>query len=583
MRPLDHAATYVRKAGPALRRLVLLPYVAGTELPSLSGSRFEPISFGQDYLSEYRSELIASLGAFRWRLWVSRSLVLLVRTLLLAAGLLLVATVFGVAGLLTHAWWPNYLVALALAGGITLIFRQRLSYFDVARVVDRQLGLKAQLGTAVQLTVEGEPNQIARSQVRQATAIARRLQPRQAIALRVPWQDLRLLTAVLVSLAAVSFLANLGLRAPEPDAASAARMEAIDQQLHNAWYEVDPAMAAGLTPEEKRATGLQGVIQDLKNRLSRNEITPLEYASQVAAVEDQIRQQAEESSRQQAALSDLADALKDTSATRSVAESLNRGEYGQAVQELTNLSQHTDRLSAQARQELADRLSEAAQRTADSNSQLADAAQRAAEALRKGDSAAAQQALRDLASAMASASQAVAPQSDLGEALRQLEEAQGGEQGQNGLGDGEMGSQMDPNGLGGSPGGEQGAGQEQGDQGSGRGSTSAQGSGSDKGGGAGTGKGERIVTNGAQNQPTRPEVTGNVLKISGKPSNSGTSVQTQGSGPVPLTTTSSGTASIQGSGGGSRSDKPVDAIGENNYVPLEMKPVVKDYFSGGER
>ncbi len=74
-----------------------------------------------------------------------------------------------------------------------------------------------------------------------------------------------------------------------------------------------------------------------------------------------------------------------------------------------------------------------------------------------------------------------------------------------------------------------------------------------------------------------------MLKISGKPSNTGSSVRTEGSGPVPLTNTSSGTATVQGGGSGTRSGEPINTVGENNYVPLEIRSVVKDYFSGSER
>ena len=579
MSPFQTAVAVIRVAKPRLATLLLLPYVVGTELSGLSGSRSEPLSFGRDHLSEYRSELLACLAAFRRRLWLCRSLVLFFRTLLLAALALLLFAFLDIAGFAAKPWWHDHVLGLMLATGLAIIFLQRLTYFDVARVVDRQLGLKALLGTAVQLTVEGEPNQIARSQVRQATTIARRLEASQAITLRMPWRDLRLLAVVAASVTTVSLLASLGLRAPVADPAVSYSMEALDPSLYS-WYEIDPAMAAGFGPEETRATGLQRLIEDLKRRLNAKEITPAEYASQVAAAEDRLRQQVEESSRQQAALMELAYALSDTSTTRRVAENLYRGDFAQAVQELADLSANADRLSGQAREELAERLSEAARHTSGTNPELSSAAERAAQALRQGDTGAAQEALRDLANAMAEASRAVAPNADLGEALQQLE---GYEFGDLGLGEGELYGAPGSSDQAGQPGEQHpGDGADQGEQGGGRSTRSAQGSGSEKGSGAGSGRGERVITRGPEGQTTRPELSGNVLRISGKPGSGGSSVLSEAPGNAPLTSASTGTSSIQ-PGGAVRSDEPVNAIGESNYVPLELRPVVKDYFSRTER
>ena len=583
----DALAGYWRSATPMLARAVLSPFVAGSELPWLSGSSFQPVSFSGDPLDGYRSELIATLDAIRRRLWVYRSLVLALRTLVLAAGLYLVSVVLESAGLLGQ---PNLVLAIAALtalAGLALVARQRLSYLDTARVVDRQLGLKAQLGTAVELTLAGQTGQVARSQVRQATAIARRLQPSQAIAFRVPWRDLRLLGGIVLAAAVVWLAASLGLQAPATDTAAAASRAALDPDM-NSWYELDPARASQLTADERRQGGVQGVVERLRQQLDKKEITSLEYASQVAAAQDQVRQQAEESARQQAALSNLADALSDASSTRGLAESLDRGDYAQAVQELVDLGDKSDRLSPQARQELAARLRDAAQRTADGSSGLAGAADRAAAALDQGDPAAAKEALRELASAVASASQSVAPQADLGDALQQLQQA-----------DGQEGSSSDgPEG----PGDLAGAADQPGAS-SGRGAPTAGGDypqtesapsgdraageaaspGSDRGGGAGSGSGDRIATYGPQNRPAKPDPTGNLLKVSGRAGAAGTSVRSEGPGSAPLTSSAGGSSSVRADGTAVRSDELVTAAGETNYVPLELRPVVKDYFSGGDR
>jgi hypothetical protein len=509
MSSIEAATTYLRRARPIVRGLVLSPYVAGTELPYLSGTRTEPLSFGRDPLAGYRSELIGSLSAFRRRLWWFRSLLLLIRAGLLAALVYLLGVVLDVTGVAPRAVWPSY---------------------------------------------------------------------------RVPWRDIRLLATTAVCIALVGFVASLGLRAPLPDPASSARVDNLDPSL-NSWYEVDPSTAAGLTRQQPN--NLEATVAKLRDQLDKKEITPLQYASQVAAVEDQLRQQAQESSRQQAALSDLADALSDSSSTRGVAESLNRGNYADAAQELADIGQHANGLSDQARQELADKLSQAAQKTGQNNAQISSAAARAADALQSGDTAASQSALRDLAAAMAQASQSVASQSDLGDTLRQIQQSQGGMS--DAASNGSASSPLDQATQDGQPSDQQGDPQAP-DRASGQGgangqgqqaASSNQGPGQGTGGGAGSGRGERIVANGAGTPSSTPEVTGNVLKITGKASGTGTTVRSEGTGPAPLTATGGGTSEVQGSSSGARSAEPVTAIGESNYVPLAVKPVVKDYFSSG--
>ena len=75
-----------------------------------------------------------------------------------------------------------------------------------------------------------------------------------------------------------------------------------------------------MSKSERGSTAIQAVVDKLRGQLDSNQITPLEYQKQVSDVEDQIRQQAAESARQEAALTDLAQSLADTSSTRDISE-----------------------------------------------------------------------------------------------------------------------------------------------------------------------------------------------------------------------------------------------------------------------
>ena len=593
------------------------PYTAGSQLLALSGSRSEPLSFRRDPLADYRSELLASLAGFRRRLWLYRSALLVLRGAVLAALavlLLAVLDLFGVAHLNT---WAAPVALATLAGGAFLAGAQRLSYFEVARVVDRQLGLKAQLGTAVQLTLAGSVTLLGHAQVRQATTIARRIEPRQAIGSGFPGRDIRLLVSASALAAVISFASAAGLRAPLPDATAAASLSSIENHQLNSWFEVDPTTVSTGSDPRQSPSDPRTRIDRLKEQLARSEITPLEYASKVAGIEEEARRQADLDNRQTTALGDLARALGDASSTRAVAESLTRGDYSQAAQDLASTSSHADSMSPEARKELADRLAQAARDMAGNSPSLSGAVDRAARALSSGDSAASREALADLASAVGQRPGAAdqtqtsadesAPPSDLAEAgiapasAKQQPDAAdlspvGGDRppSDNPTGDPtRLGQPSGPADL--SPAGTRAApsssdlGANAGDNPNGdlgastilRSGSSGAGEAAGQGGGAGSGRGERIVTDGASTA-RRAEATGNVLRISGKASSAGQTVRSASPANAPLTSAGASTASVESSGG-PRSGVVVNTTSESNLVPLEMKPIVKDYFTVGDR
>lgn len=561
---------------PRVGRAFLSPYTSG-ELASLSGDRTRPIRFGSDELSGYSSELIATLSTFRRRLWLYRSLLLLARTGVLVLVVVFLFRLLDIVGVLPQPIWLPLLLGAVALGGVGLALGQHVSYLEVARVVDRQLGLKAQLGTAVELTLEGEPTRLARSQVRQATTIARRLSARQAVTPRGPWRDLRLAGVALAGLLVISVLNSVGVRAARPDAVDQAALAAIDPSL-NSWHELDPQTAAELSMGASQSSTLQAAVDNLKQQLDTNQITPLEYQKQVAAIEDQIRQQAQESAQQQTALGDLAQSLADSSSTQGAADALNRGDYADAVKQLSDLAGQTGQLSDQARQDLADKLAEAATNTAPSNQALSAAAQKASQALASGDAAASEQALKDLASQVASASEKVAPQSDLGKALQQAQAAQG-DTSQNG--DPQAGPQngaQSGTDQSGDP-----TGSQDGQSGAGQGTTpsSAAAQAANGTGGAGSTPGEKITAADPTNQALKPDAGSNVLKITGQASGSGTRIQSGNPSNPPVTASSSGTATVQSSG--TSSSEQVSAVGEANNVPLDLRSIVRDYFTGSDR
>ena len=92
--------------------------------------------------------------------------------------------------------------------------------------------------------------------------------------------------------------------------------------------------------------------------------------------------------------------------------------------------------------------------------------------------------------------------------------------------------------------------------------------------------GEKITSGDPPNQALKPDAGGNVLKITGRASGTGSTVRTDPTTSAPITSYSSGTTTIEGSG--SRSNEQVNAVGEVNNVPLDLRSVVRDYFTGSD-
>ena len=558
------------------------PFTVDSPLPDLSGSTKRPLDLGrrgpEGFARERASDsdvdgLIEALRAARHRLWVARSVAIAARGLALVA---LVALV-GSASLLLGS---RVLALIALPIGLLLVLLvailiafQRITELDAARVLDRQLGLRERVATAVSLLNSADGGAVATRQIVDTSRLAADPTLRRAISPRLPRRDLvRAAGSLAITLALVVANSLVPARGAPVDAAALEPNQQAAEISAGDWTELaetDPGSldSRGDDPETARK------LAELKRQLESGEISAQQYADRVATLEDGLRERAAESARQQESLARLADALKDSSATRDVANSLNRGDYAAAAQQMGELADQADRLSEQARQEMADNLSAAAEQVGEHSPTLADAAKRSADALRQGDRDDARSEIRELSEQMADAGEAVTQQSDAGRALQQVREAQA----QADAGDSERTGEQQVSQA-------EGQGDPRPGDGTGEGPSveenmqpSERDGQNDGGGGAGSGPGSRTV----DRDPSRdPNGSGeSVMRIDGKPTDAGDASRQDTTG-TPLTTTSGGTSAVQATDSFRQSDDPVNTIGEQNYVPFEMKPVVKDYFSG---
>jgi NAD(P)-dependent dehydrogenase (short-subunit alcohol dehydrogenase family) len=143
---------------------------------------------------------------------------------------------------------------------------------------------------------------------------------------------------------------------------------------------------------------------------------------------DEVRERAQRSNDAQRDLSVLGRALADHAVTRSAAESIQQGEYGEAADELRDLAEQANKLSPASREELASDLDQAASQMSPGGGELSQASQEAAEGLRQGKEAA-QEGVRGLGEAVEQAGNQVASQQELAQDMRRAQAAASAQEG----------------------------------------------------------------------------------------------------------------------------------------------------------
>lgn len=359
-------------------------------LPFWFGSTLEPPALPGRYrdqpppVPDHVPIILVQLDAIRRVVWRRRVAVFACR---LGSLLCMVATAWLVARLVLNPLAPLWPFAAAglvlLALGLALLALARPSRADLAYTLDRDYRLRAQLFTAQEEAQGPLLSGLRALQVAAAMRVADEIEPRVTVRQR-PFHEFRLLLAALVLTGALALVANgRGVGGLGADAAESAGLPFDDQS------------ALGLEDE------LSGVSDSLGERIEDHSQSPgadpgVEGASDPAAAQDQSGDANNDQHPQaQGDLDTLADALKDTGATRAAADKLREGDYQGAADALREAGRDVGRLSPQARRDLAADLRDAAGRIGDPTlrRQLEDAA----DALERGDGNAAQSALDSIA------------------------------------------------------------------------------------------------------------------------------------------------------------------------------------------
>ncbi len=581
------------------------PFCTGNNLAALGAPTNRPLHLGGQADQYPVTELLGRLWAFRNRVRFARSLLILPRGLVLCAVILLLAKVLQVISLHPMSSWLPVVLFVVLGWAFHLAMHHEIPSFEVARLVDRRAGLHAQLATAVEYTLARRLDEpLVKTQIRVATGRIRELEPSEVVPLVWPSRDLQLLAVVAILYGAITVAGSMGLTVPRPRQAidaELARLASQDPQAPTSFVTMDPSQVQFPTTVST-SDQLVPQLKVLQQELASQSITPEQYQAQLADLQKQLQDQASQSIAAQQALNALAAALKDSSATHSISDSLARGEYQQASSQLNDLSRQLDQLSPEARSELASRLGQAAAQTRSLDSAISQSAQQASDALKQNDNAQASQSLQSLSSAVQQASSKIATQAQLGQALQEVQRGLANQQQDTGSqqagqaqssndtlsqasstqsldqasASGDAQSSLDreaasSDGSGSpdsatSPGSGQPSSSQQIQQGQ-----------SSNSGGAGAGPGSNLL----DSKPTPLDVSGVKLTITGQASGDGNDQTQAGDRSTPLTGADGSSISGGSSGVTSSSNVPINVHQESNVVPLEMKPVVREYFSNG--
>lgn len=576
------------QVGRALVGGATYPFTYRSELLEVAGDSRRPLTFRRSDADSIEAELYSHLIPIKRRIWAQRALLLLIRGLVLVGGVYCTAALLNFAAVpVPQTLWSALAIFVSVLA-LLLTVQQRVSYSDAARVLDRRLGLNQVIGTAVELTGQNADSRLARLQTRRATESLRRLESRDAVKIGLPRRDLRVLAALSVLTLLFTYLATLHIAWPGTPPSEQLSLDPTAEMVADAPYEptfYEGSGSEGMLDPEMFSSSLDAYRLGLEGQ----NLTDEEIQQRIAEIQAALAQRAEQLNRQRAALGELADALSDSSATSEAADSIRRGDYQRAAQQLSELGKQSSQLSQRARQDLARRLNEAATRVAPNNPELAQRMRRAAQQLQSGDQAQSEQALNELSEGVTQAGEQVQQLSDTtnfdpstmdpdrmgmmpsdlsAEDLAALQNYEStGESGEMGdMGDiGQFGEGfgeglMDPQGMG-PDGGPMARSDALGSQGAGAGSA--------PGGGVETGRGGQ----GAAQQ-------GKVLELRGRPTGDGSGTLDQGD-KVPLVSTNDG--SVTGLGSGQARSVIVDSLsvrGEQNFVPWEKRQIVKDFFTG---
>ena len=568
---MSFARTVWRLLVSAVAWVLIVPFSRWSELGYLAGQPSRALVLGRVRDDPRRSEIASYISDFQSVVWWRRSYLILLRGLALAFIISIpISSLFYVREEVQPIWIAPVIVVVVL-WGMFLTRIQRVSFHDAARIVDRNLGTQEEFATGIEISGKPSRSPMSIHQLKMATTRLRDISPSDAIGWRWPVRDLKVVIVVVAVSGLLALTTVVGIRVPFVSPPLEEELLTTADDLADEYYELAPEELAMIPFGDFEVA--DGTFPFLDDDLASEfdlDTTSDEFAQQLAEIEKMLLEQAQMSSNSQLGLSELASSLSDASVTRDVATGINAGDFVSAADAVRALAENSHQLSAEARAELASALAQAANRTSGLTPELAEAARQASQSLMSQSESQSRQALEHLAEAIAESGRMVQQQSELGQALEDLQaggEALGLEWDDPGQSM-QDGSQDPGFGEGGAN-----AGELQGQ------STDAE-SGiqfGDASSGLGAGRARVRAQTSSQLNPRLPP-TDKFMRIRGTDTGTGVGTIQSPQGPSPLSQGDQNIAYAAGRPISPRSSQPIVVQGESNFVPLGLQQVVQEFF-----
>lgn len=534
-----------------------------------------------------RGEFYDRLASIRHVVHVQRLVVWFLRlvsaALVTDVALLLSVRLFPVIIPSAAFWAPQLALVVAglLIAAITLRPRDAL----VAAFADHELRLRERLTTALENQEQRHSGWLVQAQLDDALRHLRRVEPWQSFPIRFPRRERRaaLLLAIMVGILAM---------APNPMKETLQRRALVQRTLRQEAAKIekvaDDVRQDELADKADEQQRIAQTLSDLAQLLQRQGVSPEEALASIAQAQQrlaELRNPRGESA--QDALDRATAALAREPLTREVASNVQKGDYQQAAEKLNQLGQRAQDLSQQERDRAAAALRAAGASAAKADSQLGSSLQEAGDALdSQQDSGEMGRVFQRASSQMAQAGQAARSQGRQQRAQSQLDRSRDAisqmsdqSQGRDASARSQQGSAADAS--------SSDQGQQQAQQGQGAGqpqagdspgedtmrqpgqgqSGSPNGSKSPGDSPGGQGQGERIYSAG---------YTTHQEGVQGQSGDSGAMLSGSDSSLSDPTSNDSQVPYVQVLG--NYQQKATKAM-DSSYVPLNMKELVKDYFS----
>ena len=449
---------------------------------------------------------------------------------------------------------------------------------QIAALLDKRLDDRERVVTSVELLAGGERPLPGMSRVQLSTthAILGSVDPQELYPAPVPWPAFSVGVGLVLVALGLMLLKGLWGDIGSSQAGSLPSDQGGVSSL------ISPTPQPGLPDSQQQQqqqpglntqSGTQGQNSGGKPNQSSTPVDPanadaLKAASQAA--EDALKR--------------LTQALDQQSVTQQTADSLRKGDYGGASQQLSELGQQNDQLSQAAKQGLGESLQNAARDSA-SATDLQKAEQAASDALKAGDYAAIANSLQQLGAAIQQTARSVVPQQDLAKSFpdtgqSSLQPGQEATPGAPGAQESQQSSGQTPG-----QGGQQ---SQQNSQGQGQGQQSPggqQGAPSQASGGTEGKTGQGNTATGGDGHNSRVlgpadtqklDVGNNPFQIEGQPRPGSTQPGDKNQPPGLSLERSAGAGGAQAPSPGGASS----ASGESNRLPVERWGIVQRYFGG---